>query len=98
MASDDERDYSEEAYLSNLCPLCDRSPCPDSGHCDRTFRIVDALDLTPGDLILGQPDRIERVCTHTEMGSPEYSPAVVIHTDEGDWLTGWPCEVKVITG
>jgi hypothetical protein len=94
MASDDQRDYSEERYLANLCPLCDRSPCPDGGHCDRTFRIVDALDLTPGDLILTATG-LERVTTRSEMG--EYS-AVVIHTDESDIGTRWPCEVKVITG
>lgn len=27
MNNSDERDYDEEQYLENLCPLCDQSPC-----------------------------------------------------------------------
>lgn len=61
---------------------------------DRTFRIVDALDLAPGDLIL-MPGGIERVATRSE---PSAHAGVVIHTDERDVETGWPCPVKVVSG
>jgi len=60
-----------------------------------TYRTVDALDLEPGQLILTAPGRFERVCTRSELG--EHS-GVVIHTDDSDILTGWPCAILVVTG
>jgi hypothetical protein len=28
-----DRDYAEEAYWEDYCGGCDRSPCPENGHC-----------------------------------------------------------------
>ena len=61
----------------------------------RVLRVVDALQLRPGDHILIGPGRIERVRARSTRDD-EYGPAVVIHTDENDILTGLPCPVKVV--